>query len=120
MGSMPAWAGQENYDVRFQWGPFAAQPLAGGTCVVVDVLRFTTAAEAATARGAAVYPYRWHDDTAAAFADSVGARLASHRDPAGPSLSPLSMHNLSPSRRWCSRHPTDRPAPCWRPPRALG
>ena len=93
---LPAWAGQEGYDARFQWGPAAAPALAGGTCVVVDVLRFTTAVEAAAARGVIVYPYRWRDATAAAFADSVHALLAGHGDPAGPSLSPLSMTALAP------------------------
>ncbi|HSZ38832.1 MAG TPA: 2-phosphosulfolactate phosphatase [Trebonia sp.] len=93
---VPAWARQEEYDVRFQWGPLAARSLTGETCVVVDVLRFTTAVEAATARGVAVYPYRWRDDTAAAFADSVHALLVTRHDPVGPSLSPLNMAGLSP------------------------
>lgn len=93
---MPAWAGQEKYDIRFQWGPVAAPALSGGVCVVVDVLRFTTAVEAAVSRGVAVYPYRWHDATAAAFADSVHAFLAGGRDPAGPSLSPSGMDVLAP------------------------
>jgi 2-phosphosulfolactate phosphatase len=43
----------------------------------------------------AVYPYRWRDGTAAAFADSVKAILADGRDPTGPSLSPLSMAALA-------------------------
>lgn len=38
-------------------------------------LRFSTAVEAATANGAAVYPYRWRDDTAATFASSSGRDL---------------------------------------------
>jgi 2-phosphosulfolactate phosphatase len=63
---------------------------------VVDVLRFTTAVEAAVSHGVAVYPYRWRDGTAAAFADSVRAVLADGRDPAGPSLSPSSMDALAP------------------------
>ena len=53
--------------MRFQWGPVAAAALSDGVCVVVDVLRFTTAVEAAVSRGAVVYPYRWRDATAAAF-----------------------------------------------------
>jgi 2-phosphosulfolactate phosphatase len=93
---VPAWAGQGRYGARFQWGPVAASALGDGVCVVVDVLRFTTAVEAAVSRGAAVYPYRWRDATAAAFADSVGAVLADGRDPAGPSLSPSSMDGLAP------------------------
>lgn len=93
---MPAWAGQGKYGVRFQWGPVVAPALSEGACVVVDVLRFTTAVEAAVSRGVAVYPYRWRDATAAAFADSVRAVLADGRDPAGPSLSPSSMDGLAP------------------------
>jgi 2-phosphosulfolactate phosphatase len=93
---MPAWAGQGKYGIRFQWGPVAAAALSEGVCVVVDVLRFTTAVEAAVSRGAAVYPYRWRDATAAAFADSVQAVLADGHDPAGPSLSPSSMDVLAP------------------------
>jgi 2-phosphosulfolactate phosphatase len=94
--SMPAWAGQEDYRLRFQWGPLAAAALTGGVCVVVDVLRFTTAVEAAVTRGVAVYPYRWRDATAAAFAGSVQAILADGRNPAGPALSPSSMAALAP------------------------
>jgi 2-phosphosulfolactate phosphatase len=93
---MPAWASQEKYGIRFQWGPVVAPALSEGVCVVVDVLRFTTAVEAAVSRGVAVYPYRWRDATAAAFADSVQALLADGRDPAGPSLSPSSMNTLAP------------------------
>jgi len=95
---VPAWAGQEGYDVRFQWGPVVAPTLTGGICVVVDVLRFTTAVEAAVTRGVTVYPYRWRDATAAGFADSVHALLADGADSAGPSLSPLSMDALAPGR----------------------
>jgi 2-phosphosulfolactate phosphatase len=93
--SVPAWAGQGRYGVRFQWGPLVAATLTEGVCVVVDVLRFTTAVEAAVTRGVAVYPCRWRDATAAAFADSVQALLADGRDPAGPSLSPSSMDALA-------------------------
>ncbi len=66
----------------------------GGTAVVVDVLRFTTAVEAATSRGAIVYPYRWHDESATHFARTVGAQLAQSAAPDGPSLSPLSLLRL--------------------------
>jgi len=92
----PAWAGQGKYDVRFQWGPVVAPALGDGVCVVVDVLCFTTTVGAAVSRGVAVYPYRWRDATTVAFADSVHALLADGRDPAGPSLSPLSMDALTP------------------------
>jgi hypothetical protein len=92
---IPAWAGQGDYGVRFQWGPQVTPALTDGVCVVVDVLRFTTAVEAAVTRDVAVYPYRWRDATAAAFADSVHALLADGRDPAGPSLSPSTMDTLA-------------------------
>jgi 2-phosphosulfolactate phosphatase len=93
---MPAWAGQGTYGARFEWGPVVAPEVSEGVCVVVDVLRFTTAVEAAVSRGVAVYPYRWRDATAAAFAGSFQARLADGGDPAGPSLSPSSMDALAP------------------------
>ncbi len=94
--SVPRWARQENYSLRFEWGPLVAPTLAEGVCVVVDVLRFSTAVEAAVTRGVTVYPYRWRDATAASFADSVRALLADSRDRTGPSLSPLSMEMLAP------------------------
>ncbi|HEX3964825.1 MAG TPA: 2-phosphosulfolactate phosphatase [Trebonia sp.] len=94
--NVPTWAAQGKHRIRFQWGPVVAPALTEGVCVVVDVLRFTTAVEAAVSRGVAVYPYRWRDATAGAFADDVHALLADGRDPAGPSLSPLSMDALPP------------------------
>jgi 2-phosphosulfolactate phosphatase len=93
---VPTWAEQGDHGIRFQWGPLVAPTLTAGVCVVVDVLRFTTAVEAAVTRGIAVYPYRWRDATAAAFADSVQALLADASDRTGPSLSPLSMNALAP------------------------
>ncbi|HYK30527.1 MAG TPA: 2-phosphosulfolactate phosphatase [Streptosporangiaceae bacterium] len=93
---VPTWAGQGDYGVSFQWGPVVAPTLTEGVCVVVDVLRFTTAVEAAVSRGVSVYPYRWRDASAEAFAESVHAFLADGGDPAGPSLSPLSMDALAP------------------------
>jgi 2-phosphosulfolactate phosphatase len=95
-GGVPQWAQQEEYGVRFEWGPLAASALSGGVCVVVDVLRFTTAVEAAVARGVTVYPYRWRDATAETFAAAVDAVLADGRDPAGPSLSPSGLRALVP------------------------
>ena len=89
------WAAQGDYRLRFHWGGVIAPTLTSGVCVVVDVLRFTTAVEAAVTRGIAVYPYRWRDATAAAFAESLDAVLADSSDHAGPSLSPLSMDALA-------------------------
>jgi 2-phosphosulfolactate phosphatase len=65
--------------------------LGGDVIVIVDVLRFTTAVEAAACRGGVVFPFRWRDESAAVFAESVGAKLADGTDPLGPSLSPQSL-----------------------------
>ena len=85
------WARQSEYGVRFGWAVPAVEVMGGDVIVVVDVLRFTTAVEAAVTRGAVVFPYRWRDESAAVFAESVGARLADGNDPLGPSLSPASL-----------------------------
>ncbi len=68
---------QAGFRVRFGWGPNDTSLLAprSDLVVVVDVLRFTTAVTVGVERGALVYPYRWHDDTARAFAATVGAVL---------------------------------------------
>jgi 2-phosphosulfolactate phosphatase len=93
---LPDWASQHEYDVRFDWGPLAASVVTTGVCVVVDVLRFTTAVDAAVGQGVLVYPYRWRDATAATFAASVGAQVADSASPTGPSLSPASLLELEP------------------------
>jgi len=59
--------------------------------VVVDVLSFTTTLSVALAVGSTVLPYRWNDETAAAYAQEHDAVLAVGRSDAGPgqiSLSP--------------------------------
>lgn len=75
---VPEWAQQHGSRVRFDWGPHGLRALGpvADVVVVVDVLRFTTCVEVAVARGAQVFPYRWHDGTETAFAEQVGADLA--------------------------------------------
>lgn len=94
----PRWHHQDGYEVRFEWGPagVAALAVAGTTVVVVDVLRFTTAVEAALSVGVDVYPSRWRDESARSLADSVGAVLADGTDPAGPDLSPVRLRDFAP------------------------
>lgn len=94
----PRWHHQDGYEVRFEWGPVGAATLAsaGSTVVVVDVLRFTTAVEAALSVGVDIYPYRWRDESARRFAISVGAILADGADPDGPSLSPIRLRRMEP------------------------
>ncbi|GAA4704451.1 2-phosphosulfolactate phosphatase [Nocardioides conyzicola] len=78
--------------IRFEWGPTGAAAIAAPTTVVVDVLSFTTTLSVAVERGITVYPFRWKDDRAEAYAaerDAVLARGRSLRD--GVSLSPASV-----------------------------
>lgn len=63
--------------------------------VVVDVLCFTTSVSVAVDRGADVFPYRWKDDAAAAFAAGKRAVLAGARGGDGVSLSPASLRAAS-------------------------
>ena len=61
------WARQSEYGVRFGWAVPAVEMMGGDVIVVVDILRFTTAVEAAVTRRAVVFPYRWRDESAAVF-----------------------------------------------------
>jgi 2-phosphosulfolactate phosphatase len=54
-------------------------------------MSFSTCVTTAVARGARVFPYRWKDESALAFARSVGAELAGGRSRSGYSLSPCSL-----------------------------
>jgi len=63
----------------------------------VDVL-FTTAVTVAVDRGIDVYPYRWRDETAVAYAKQYDAVLAVGRSEAGPggvSLSPVTIRRAT-------------------------
>jgi 2-phosphosulfolactate phosphatase len=88
---------QRDARIRFDWGPNGLRNLAPGAdaVVIVDVLRFTSAVDVAASRGAWVFPYRWADDGAAAFARDLGAELAvtaSEVDEDHPwSLSPVAL-----------------------------
>ena len=88
--------GQAEFEARFDWGIDGA--LASGigvdTIVVVDVLSFTTAVSVAVGNGALVFPYRWRDESAPAFAAERGAVLAGDRGEGGISLSPVSLLGL--------------------------
>jgi len=92
---VPEWSGQRGFDVGFEWGPTGVEALASQMVVVVDVLRFTTAVDAAVGRGVLVHPHRWRNESANALAVSLGAVLADGS--AGrPSLSPTSLLALAP------------------------
>jgi 2-phosphosulfolactate phosphatase len=69
---------QAGFRVRCDWGPAGADAVGPGALVVavVDVLSFTTALTVAADRGIEVFPYRWRDGRAAAFAEQHQAMLA--------------------------------------------
>ncbi|MFP5328491.1 MAG: 2-phosphosulfolactate phosphatase [Acidimicrobiia bacterium] len=94
-----SWLTQGEWQVRFEWGPSGVEAVPSDVVVVVDVLRFTTAVDAAVSRGAVVFPYRWKDPSAVAYAERVGAVLAGAGEPRGPSLSPVSLLALGPGDR---------------------
>jgi 2-phosphosulfolactate phosphatase len=87
---------QEEYEIRFAWGQTGAETLAPvcDVMVIVDVLSFSTCVSVAVARGATVYPYRFRDASAVAFAQAVDAILAGSRGKSQFSLSPESLMSL--------------------------
>jgi 2-phosphosulfolactate phosphatase len=94
MEGRPVFFDQSQFAIRFEWGERGLEAIGPGSAVVVivDVLSFCTCVDVASARGAAVLPYRWRDDTAARFAAEQGAIPAStHRRADRYSLSPASL-----------------------------
>src|SRR5262245_47526696 len=70
-GGSELFSDQSPFAVRFEWGERGLEAIGPGSAVlvVVDVLSFCTCVDVAAARGAAVLPYRWRDDTAARYAE---------------------------------------------------
>ncbi|MGW6280897.1 2-phosphosulfolactate phosphatase [Kribbella sp. NPDC055071] len=93
---------QNNFRVGFDWGPAGAAAVPGSIVAVVDVLSFTTAVTVAVDQGIDVYPYRWRDETAVAYAKQYDATLAVGRSEAGPgdiSLSAATIRRAQGVRR---------------------
>ena len=85
---------QQEFDIRCEWGEHGISVLApiSDVIIIIDVLSFSTSVDVAVTQGAMVFPYRWRDDTALAYAVSVGATLADPgRSPSMYSLSPASL-----------------------------
>ena len=88
---------QSDFDVRCEWGENGVRQLApvSDVVIIVDVLSFSTCVEIANSRSAIVFPFRWKDESAAAFAASVNAELAGVRRAADRySLSPASLSDI--------------------------
>src|SRR5882672_5006446 len=88
---------QQEFDIRCEWGAHGIAVLApiSDVVIIIDVLSFSTSVEVAVTQGAMVFPYRWRDDTARAYAVSVGAILADPgRHPSRYSLSPASLTRI--------------------------
>jgi 2-phosphosulfolactate phosphatase len=93
--------------VRFDWGRRGAQSAAarGDILVVIDTLRFSTAAATAIHHGALVYPSALDAASISALAERVGGQIASYRytpgaqAPARFSLSPRSFLGIEPGVR---------------------
>lgn len=88
---------QRDHQVRLDWGPVGAEAIGpADIAVVVDVLSFTTTLTVAVEQGIEVFPFRWLDDRAEAYARENDAVLAVQRQDAGPgqpSLSPASLRH---------------------------
>jgi 2-phosphosulfolactate phosphatase len=88
---------QAEFNLRCEWGRrgLNAVGVAVDGIVIVDVLSFSTAVDIASSRGAAVYPYRWKDDSAKQFAMAKHALLAGSRGGTDRfSLSPSSLLDI--------------------------
>lgn len=86
---------QSEFDVRCEWGLQGVRLLApiSDVVIIVDVLSFSTCVDIATGRGAIVYPYRWKDASAEAFALSVDGELAGPSNQ-GYTLSPRTLVSI--------------------------
>ena len=87
---------QSEYDIRCEWGEHGVSLLAptSDAIIIVDILSFSTCVTIVCARGAAVIPYGWRDESAVEFARSKNAVLAGSRGRSRYSLSPVSLLNI--------------------------
>lgn len=94
---------QSEFDIRCEWGLHGIQALASisDVVIIVDVLSFTTCVDIAVSNGAVIFPYRFKDESAVAFAKSKSALLAGSRRDATTefSLSPASIAKISEGTR---------------------
>ena len=88
---------QSDFEIRCEWGRQGVLQLApvSDVIVIVDVLSFSTCIDIVNSRGAIAFPYQWRDESAQAFADSLGAELAGKRGTKRYSLSPVSLTSIA-------------------------
>jgi 2-phosphosulfolactate phosphatase len=91
---------QSGFRARFDWGLAGARNLAPEVAVVAvfDVLSFTTALTVAVDNGIEVFPFRWRDERAEAFAAEHDAVLAVGRSQGGPGRISLSAPTIRAAR----------------------
>jgi 2-phosphosulfolactate phosphatase len=89
---------QEMFDIRTEWGVRGVEELApiSDVIIIIDILSFSTCVDVATSNGSIIYPYRWKDETAIAYAKSLKAELAdfTRKFSNGYSLSPNSLREI--------------------------
>ncbi|MGF1481245.1 MAG: 2-phosphosulfolactate phosphatase [Cyanophyceae cyanobacterium] len=92
---------QADFEVRCEWGKQGVLTLApiSDVIIIVDVLSFSTCIDIASSRGAIVFPCPSRNETAEAFARSVGAKLADKRGSSSYSLSPASLLQIETGTR---------------------
>lgn len=83
--------------INFEWGKHGIKKYSASSdiTVIVDILSFSTCVDIAISNGALLYPYRYKDDSAVEYAESLNAELASFKRIAEIfSLSPASLKNI--------------------------
>jgi len=92
---------QHEFDIKCEWGLNGIEVLALYTdvFVIVDVLSFSSAVDVAVSRGAVIYPFNPNTDAIDAFAESVGAVVASPTHSSEFSLSTGTLVNIPSSTR---------------------
>ncbi|MDX2242137.1 MAG: 2-phosphosulfolactate phosphatase [Leptolyngbyaceae cyanobacterium bins.302] len=95
-GLKPLMFDQAEFDLRCEWGVVGVTQLApiSDVIVIVDILSFSTSVDIVTSRGAIAFPYRWQDESAATYAQTISAELAGRDRTANYSLSPASLQAI--------------------------
>lgn len=99
------WFEQNDFSIRFGWGPNGLRRLAptADVVVIIDVLSFSTSVDIAVGRGAVVLPYKWHDGSEYDYAAEHDAIVAEkgrwEHVPGRLTLSPESLTKIEPGTR---------------------